>query len=603
MNSEFYRFKKTQKLLIEVIQELETLSGFPLTISYQKQMDKERFHASNEKEVKERKKKKKEGKVHENTNQSTPKDPEWVRGIAMDSRKVEHGFIFIAIKGQKTDGHQYLDQALEKGAICFVVEKAEEEKVKEWNYPVPVIFYSNTTVALALLCKIFYRDPSSRMTLIGITGTNGKTTTSYMIREILRCDGRKTGLLGTISCSISSSISSSIGDSILEKSQEAQLTTPDVLSIYEFLSQAEKEGVGFVVMEISSHSIVQNRVLGLELDALIVTSFSEDHLDFHRTMKEYLSSKLEALTLLKKSSKTNKLFLVNRDMSSTESFLKRAKELELDNIETYALEEENEVSSNPLEKIPLGKKKADYIASEVKLEMDCSSFFLENTKENSKTSESVSMSGRFNVYNSLATWSLCRFFGISVQSIRKGLNQVQVPGRFERIEAADFSIIVDYAHTDDALWNVLSSIRDLLKGKDSKHRILTVFGCGGERDREKRPLMGRVASEGSDFLFVTSDNPRTEDPMQIIEEILVGVRQRSTPYEVIPDRRQAIQKAVEFAEKGDILLIAGKGHENYQILKDQTIHFDDREEVEKVLKKLNKERTKKQSKKKSLKAF
>lgn len=473
-----------------------------------------------------------------------------ISGIEVDSRKVQDGYIFVAVKGYKTDGHQFIKSAIEKGASCIIIEKEELDNTKPLieNKDIILIPYNNTRKALAIVSKIFYDDPSSKLKLIGVTGTNGKTTITYMIREVLHYSNIKTGLIGTIS------------NYIDNEKIPSPVTTPDALELNRLFYRMVEKQIEYVIMEVSSHALYLDRVYGLDFDAAIFTNLSEDHLDFHSDMDDYLNAKLLFLDRLAESKKQNKLILINGDSPAGNNFIDKAKKLNL-NYKSYGIE-----------------KPHDILAKDIQFDIAKSQFSIKMNGDN--TALSIHMPGKFNVYNALSAYGVVKFFNLTEEKIQKGLNQTSVPGRFQVIPSEKGAFfIIDYAHTDDALENVLKTIKDL-----KPKRIITVFGCGGDRDKGKRPLMGAVSATLSDYSIVTSDNPRTEDPDSILEDIIVGVKENNGDYIAIVSRYDAIKKAAEMSEKDDVILIAGKGHEDYQILKDKTIHFDDKETVENLLK-------------------
>jgi len=457
-----------------------------------------------------------------------------VRGIAYDSRAVSTGFVFVCVSGYNVDGHGFIDDAVKNGAVAVVVEK--EVKVPEG---VSKVLVPNTRKALAEISSAYFGHPSRQIKLIGVTGTNGKTTTTYFIKSILEKAGQKVALLGTIS--------NIIGDKIVE----AKRTTPESYDLQEMFHEMINEAVDYCVMEVSSHSLELERVAGCTFNVGIFTNLTRDHLDFHKTFENYFNSKLKMFS-------QSKVAAVNVDDQYGREIVKRI------NIPVIGYSE---------------KSSGDVTAENVVITSKVSTFTMKYKDQ--RVDISLPLPGRFNVYNALAAASACIAEGIPFQHIKEGLESVKgIPGRSEVIDSGrGFTIIIDYAHTADGLENILKTVREYAEA-----RIITVFGCGGDRDKTKRPLMGEVSGNLSDFSIVTSDNPRTEDPEAIIEDIIPGVERSKGKYKVIVDRRSAIKEALSMAEDRDVVVIAGKGHENYQVLKDRTIHFDEREIVNEILK-------------------
>lgn len=455
-----------------------------------------------------------------------------ISGIAYDSRRVKPGDLFVCIKGFKVDGHEFISQAIGQGAAAVIVEK-EVEDVK-----VPMIKVKNSRRALALISAAFFGNPSSKFKLIGVTGTNGKTTTTYLIKTILEQGGSKVGLIGTNQ--------NMIGDKVLP----AERTTPESLELQQLFSDMVKEKVDYVVMEVSSHSLELNRVDGCNFEIGIFTNITQDHLDFHITMENYLKAKT---TLFKRCKKG----IINVDDSSSEYILNNG----TCEMITFGIDKEADIHAKDIEISEKG----------VKFDVD--------TPYGSKFIE-LGIPGRFSVYNALGSIGACLALGISLEQIQQGLKQAKgVPGRAQIVETGkDFTVLIDYAHTPDGLENILNTVNGFAKG-----RVVTLFGCGGDRDKTKRPIMGEIAGKLSDFCIITSDNPRTEDPLQILNHIEEGIKKTDCSYVVIENRFEAIKYALENAKKDDVIVLAGKGHETYQILKDRVIHFDEKEIVESIL--------------------
>jgi UDP-N-acetylmuramoyl-L-alanyl-D-glutamate--2,6-diaminopimelate ligase len=453
-----------------------------------------------------------------------------ISSVAYDSRMVSEGCLFVAIKGFNVDGHDFVPQAISRGAAAIIGEQ---------DLDLPGIIYirvRNSRKALAEASAWFYGYPSRKLGIIGVTGTNGKTTTTYLVKAMLDRAGYKTGVIGTIG--------NLIGDKILH----AERTTPESLELNRLFLNMVQQGVNYVAMEVSSHSLKLHRVDGIDFQVGIFTNLTQDHLDFHKTFEDYYESKKKLFDLSRKA-------VVNVDDKSGRKILQS---IDIPAI-SYGIDTD-----------------ADLRARNVNISLE--GVFYDIEVKGEKFSISYHVPGRFSVYNSLAALGAGLALGIPMDTLIDALGKVRgVPGRFEPvIVGQDFAVIVDYAHTPDGLENVLKTIKSFARG-----RIITVFGCGGDRDRKKRPIMGSIASRLSDYCIITSDNPRSEEPEAIIDEIEKGVV--SSNYEKIADRREAIAKAIEMAKKDDVILIAGKGHEDYQILKDRTIHFDDREVAAELL--------------------
>jgi UDP-N-acetylmuramoyl-L-alanyl-D-glutamate--2,6-diaminopimelate ligase len=456
-----------------------------------------------------------------------------VTGLAYDSRKVAPGDLFVAIPGFKEDGARFSEQALARGAVAAVTEQGSGPRT---------LLHPNPRLALALLADRFYDHPSGKVKLVGVTGTNGKTTTTYLIRSILQGAGEVTGLIGTIR--------------YLIRDQEfpAPNTTPESLDLQRLLSGMIREGVTAAIMEVSSHGLALERVTGCEFKVGVFTNLTQDHLDFHLTMEEYLKAKLRLFEMLEEGS----VAVVNADDPASGKVIAAASKAK---ILTYGLSAGAGVRARAL---TLGPQGTQFVV----------------TWSEGQVPVALKLPGKHNVYNALAAFSAGLALGCKNGTMAKGLEAVPgVSGRFELVEAGQpFAVVVDYAHTPDALERLLLAAREITKGK-----ILCVFGCGGDRDRKKRPLMGGIATKLSDCTIITSDNPRTEDPQAIVHEIERGVNPESR-YETLVDRKQAIGRAIALAGDGDAVVIAGKGHEDYQILGTAKIHFDDREVARDALK-------------------
>jgi UDP-N-acetylmuramoyl-L-alanyl-D-glutamate--2,6-diaminopimelate ligase len=466
-------------------------------------------------------------------------DPE-ITMIATDSRLARRGGLFIAIEGFKDDGLRYVDDAASRGAAAVVVEERFGGRLRApaaSRAGFPVLCTTRNARRCALLAsRAFFREPSRAMTLIGVTGTNGKTTTTYLIEAILRAAGHNPGVIGTISYRYNDVV------------QKANNTTPDPAEVQALFSRMREGGVTHAVMEVSSHALAMERVMVADFDIAVFTNLTQDHLDFHKSMEEYFRAKALLFEGLRGESEA----VLNRD----DPYGQRL----------FALTRAGTVSYGV-------HAPADLRARVLSLSIEGTRFEV-NGKE-----FTTRLVGEHNVYNFLCAYAAARVLGIGDGAVERALgNTANVPGRFERVGAGNgFHVFVDYAHTPDALDRLLDAACSLKEG-----RIITVFGCGGDRDRGKRPLMGGVVERKSDVAIVTSDNPRTEDPLTIIEDIKKGLRGNN--HIVIPDRREAIFTAVGMARPGDIVLIAGKGHEDYQILGSKTIHFDDREVAAEAMK-------------------
>lgn len=460
-----------------------------------------------------------------------------ITGIERDSRKVGKGGLFVCIPGIHVDGHDFIPQVAAQGAAAILTTRDVEPPEGMAVLKVPEL-----NEALDVIVPFFHDYPARSMRVIGITGTNGKTTTSYITRAILRNAGFKVGLIGTIQIMVE------------EETLPIHNTTPDVVELQNLLAMMRDKGMDYVVMEVSSHALDQNRVAGIEFDTAVFTNLTQDHLDYHKTLENYKLAKAKLFEILAKDGKKQgKTAVVNIDDGAGETMLAHAKCKHL----TYAIDGAANLRAEDIQVLPSGAR--------FRLSGDFGSMDLQ-----------LHITGIFNVYNVMSAVGAALAEGISPDVIQRTLQDfVSVPGRFELVsEGQDFSVIVDYAHTPDGVENVLRTARQI-----ARRHIITVFGCGGDRDRTKRPIMGRKAAELSDTVIATSDNPRTEDPEFILSQVEEGVKEAigGKHHECIVDRRAAIFRAVELAQKDDIVVILGKGHEDYQILKDRTIHFDDRE--------------------------
>lgn len=460
-----------------------------------------------------------------------------ISGITHDSRKVSPGDIYVCITGFKQDGHDYAGAAVQAGAAALVVDRF-------LNLNVPQIKVENTRQKVGLIAAAVFGNPAGQLQLVGVTGTNGKTTVTHLIEKIAQAAGQQTGLIGTL------------GARIGERDLPGSHTTPESTEVQELLSEMVASGVKTAVMEVSSHALDLGRVNGCLFSAAIFTNLSQDHLDYHQNMEEYLKAK--SLLFAGMTESRRQFAVLNADDPSCEYLGQKVP----CRVVTYGVDTE-----------------ADYQAKQIKLSAAGVAFKV--SFQDKQIDVFYSTPGKFSVYNALAALAWAIEAGYPTEIIVGTLAGIKgVPGRFQSIRKGQpFQVIVDYAHTPDGLENVLSTAREITSG-----RLITVFGCGGDRDRTKRPLMGEAAGRWSDILVVTSDNPRTENPDKIIEDILPGLAGIS--YQIIVDRRKAIAHACSIAEPGDTIVIAGKGHEDYQIIGTEKIHFDDREEVGLALKEL-----------------
>jgi len=470
-----------------------------------------------------------------------------VHAITDDSRAVTGGSVFVAVKGERVDGHGFVDQAIKAGAVAVVAQAPMASGT------LPFVLVADSRKALGLLGSRFHGDPSARLKMIGVTGTNGKTTTTYLCKALLEGIGRRVGLIGTV------------GYQIGQETLPASHTTPGALELQELLAKMVESGLTAAVMEVSSHALALDRTSGCEYDAAVFTNLTQDHLDFHHTMDEYFEAKLRLFSGLTEGQKAGKRALVNVD------------DLRGDAIRA--------VCPAPVWGYAIHNQ-ADLKAERVRLSLTGTTFTAA-TPAGTFTVESR-LVGEHNVYNLLGAIGVALHDGATSDRICEATAHItNVPGRFERVSSGqDFTVVVDYAHTEDALVRLLTAAQAL-----KTDRIITVFGCGGDRDRGKRPKMGRAAVEYSDVVVLTSDNPRTEDPMAILREVEVGVRdaleRRShVQYHLVLDRREAIGAAIREAHCGDMVLIAGKGHEDYQIIGNKKFHFDDREVAREAIQQL-----------------
>ena len=457
-----------------------------------------------------------------------------VTSISDDSRDVKKGGMFVAIKGFETDGHKYIKKAIENGAKVIVVEEGTSIKKSDITDDVTVIMSPNTRITLAKIACNFYGNPSKKFKLIGITGTKGKTTTTFMVKSILEKHGQKVGLIGTVA--------NYIGDKNLGESTR---TTPESLELQELFSNMVNEKVDTVIMEVSSQSLKLHRVDGCDFDIGVFTNFSEDHISEkeHPDMEDYFNSKVKLFSMCK-------IGYINADDFHVAKIKKMLENCE---IKTYGID-----------------NTADLLAKDITVTNASVDFKVKIGMKNERVKTGIP--GRFSVYNSLAAISVASKFGVTADEIKEALLEVRVPGRSELVpNKKDLTIMIDYAHSPESLQNILSAVKSYTRG-----RVISVFGCGGDRDSGKRPQMGEISGNIADYTIITSDNPRTEEPEEIVKQIEVGTKKTKGKYTVIVDRIEAIKAAINMANKNDIIVLAGKGHETYQEINGKKYPFDER---------------------------
>lgn len=471
-----------------------------------------------------------------------------VNKLCFNSSIVEPNDIFFAIRGFNVDGNAFIGEALGKGAKAVITDGVVE-------HADPRIYHvKDSRKMMAALSGVFYGQPSKQMIMIGVTGTNGKTTVSSLINHVLRSIGRKTGLIGTN------------GNFINSRFIKTEHTTPESIELNRLLKEMKDENVEIVVMEVSSHSLKLNRVYGIDYDLAVFTNLTPEHLDFHSTMDDYFEAKKMLFDSMKrigeKGIKPAVIYNCNDDFGA------------------------RIVSTSEAERISYGFGCGTYTAKNLKIGFEGMKFDVlvpRNGEGIEKISLKTKLTGKFNVHNILAAIAALKSLNVKYEQIINAINDFEpVEGRFNQVHLNNGAVaIIDYSHTPDSLSKAISAVREILAENRSKGRIITVFGCGGNRDRSKRPVMGEIASANSDEVIITSDNPRDEDPMQIIEEIKAGIS--SDNYTIEEDREKAINKAVSLSQKGDIIIIAGKGHETYQEVKGVKNHFSDLEMVQKYI--------------------
>ncbi|NQT90130.1 MAG: UDP-N-acetylmuramoyl-L-alanyl-D-glutamate--2,6-diaminopimelate ligase [Candidatus Omnitrophica bacterium] len=463
-----------------------------------------------------------------------------INGIYYDSKQLKPEGLFFAVKGAKLNGVDFIDEAIERGAVCIV---CEDDFITYKS--VGKVLVKDVRKACATIANNFYKRPSQKLNAIGITGTNGKTTTLCLIQAILKQSGKKCGAIGTISYELG------------ERRIPATNTTPSAIMLQMFMHEMVEAQIPYCVMEVSSHSIHQRRVDGINFKTAIFTNLSREHLDYHKDMQEYFDVKKRLFDMLE----SNGHAIVNADDEFGKKIVEGVREAAKARVLTYAIAAE-----------------ADIKAFDIRSTIN-GSFF--KVKHPAGTLElKTPLIGEYNIYNILAAVSFAISEEVGFGYIKEAIASFNgAPGRLQKIDSGQgFSVFVDYAHTDDALMNVLSTLK-----KVAKSRVITVFGCGGERDRTKRPRMGKVASDLADYVIITSDNPRSEDPKSIIEEIVKGLPKDFKDYKTCTCRKKAIESSIAMAKEEDIILIAGKGHESYQVLKDTVVSFDDRKVAEEAL--------------------
>ena len=458
-----------------------------------------------------------------------------ISGVSYDSRKTEKGDMFVAIRGFEADGHKFIPKAVENGAAVILCEEKP-------SCDIPYVLVSDSRYGLAIVSRDFFGDPASEMTMIGITGTSGKTSSSYLIKHMLESKlDAKVGLIGTNG--------NMIGDEFLH----TEHTTPESYELHKLFRHMADSGCTHVVMEVSSHSLTLERVTGIHFDVALYTNLSQDHLDFHGTMEEYAAAKRKLFSMCS-------LGCFNLDDAWADFMRDGASCRRM----TFSTE----------------KNEADLVAKDIRLTADGVRFASVSGDEISMTK--LGIPGMFSVYNALGTMSVGLALGLSLADCSDAMSSAKgVKGRLEIVPTGrDFSVVIDYSHKPDALEKVLKTLKPVTRG-----RLIALFGCGGDRDKLKRPIMGRIAADNADLVVVTSDNPRTEDPDEIIREIVAGMKDKRTPTKVICDRREAIAWAIDNAAPGDVLLLAGKGHEDYQVVGHEKHHMDEREILADCLKK------------------
>ncbi len=465
---------------------------------------------------------------------------EEITSIAYDSRKVKEDGVFVAIKGFNVNGHDYIAQAVQKGVKAVVVQDGEKIKKSDFNEDTVIVVAPDTRIALAKMSANFFGNPTRKLKTIGVTGTKGKTTTTYMIKEILEKAGHKVGLIGTIANYIGNE---KIGDN-------HSRTTPESLELQEMFSKMVEQNVEIAVMEVSSQSLKLNRVYGIDFDMAIFTNFTEDHIspNEHPNMEDYFNCKLELIKNAKKS-------YINADDYNVAKIKTMLKDKD---ISTFGID-----------------NMADMLAKDVTIRNTSVDFRAKINGKNERIK--VGIPSRFTVYNALAAFCVVNNFGVTIDQTREALEQIAVPGRMEMVpNKKGLNIMIDYAHSPASLESVLKAVKAYTRG-----RVISVFGCGGDRDTKKRPIMGEISGKNAAYTIITSDNVRTENPEDIVKQIEEGIKHTKTQYKVIVDREEAIKYAISIANKNDMIVLSGKGHENYEEINGKKYPFDERKIVQK----------------------
>ena len=464
-----------------------------------------------------------------------------ITGIESDSRKISNNTMFIAIVGFETDGHKYIKQAIANGAKAIMIQEGAKLNKSDITSDVTIVMAPDTRIAAAKVACNFYQNPSRKFKLIGITGTKGKTTTSFMIKEILETQGKKVGLIGTVANYIGSK---NLG--------ESSRTTPDSIELQRLFAEMVEEKVDCVVMEVSSQSLKLHRVDGCDFDIGIFTNFSEDHISEHEhpDMQDYFNSKLKLMEM-------SKICFINADDFRVSKIKKL---LPNKDVKSYGIDNET-----------------DLLAKDITITNSSVDFKVKIDGKNERVKTGIP--GRFSVYNSLAAICATTALGANAETIKEALLKVRVPGRSELVDnKKGLTIMIDYAHSPESLQSILSAEKSYTRGN-----VISVFGCGGDRDKTKRPIMGQISASIADFTIITSDNPRTEKPESIVQEIEVGAKKSKGKYITIVDRTEAIKYAINMATKNDIIVLAGKGHETYQEINGVKKHYDEREIIKEVI--------------------
>ena len=467
-----------------------------------------------------------------------------IKGLTSNSQEVKEGYLFVAIKGFSADGHKFINDAVEKGAVAILIE--EGCNLKEIKVPeeITIVMAKNTREALAITSSNFYDNPSKKFKLIGVTGTKGKTTTTFMIKEILEKAGKNVGLIGTIAVYMNG-----------KKVKDSDRTTPESLELQQLFAEMVKNKVDVVVMEVSSQSLKLHRVDGCDFDMVLFTNFSEDHISAneHPNMEDYFQSKLKLFKMCKTG-------IVNAD--------------DLHGAKIPGLFPDSDITTYGIDNY------ANLLAKDITITNSYVDFRVKLTDRNERVKTGIP--GRFSVYNSLAAICVAKKFGVDAEIIKQALLEVRVPGRSELVDnKLEIPIMIDYAHSPESLENILQAVKSYTRG-----RVICVFGCGGDRDGGKRPVMGEISGRVADFTIITSDNPRTEDPKEIVDQIEEGIKKTKGKYSVIIDRVEAIKKAIKMANKKDIIVLAGKGHETYQEINGKKNPFDERVIVREIIEKM-----------------